>query len=105
MSTLAAPLMLIGIGQAFVMIPLSGIVLTGVPGELAGVPNVASNVPRWVRVRHAASSSQGEGSCPNHTPVPTAVTTPAGACARTSKTTECPTSTPIERHQPRQSLD
>jgi MFS family permease len=34
---LAAPLVMIGVGQAFVMIPLFGVVLTGIPGDYAGV--------------------------------------------------------------------
>jgi len=34
---LLVPLVLIGVGQASVMIPLFGVVLTGIPGDLAGV--------------------------------------------------------------------
>jgi MFS family permease len=34
---LAVPLVLVGVGQAFVMIPLFGVVLTGIPADLAGV--------------------------------------------------------------------
>jgi hypothetical protein len=34
---LAVPLGMIGLGQAFVMIPLFGVVLTGIPGDHAGV--------------------------------------------------------------------